>query len=86
VHLSGETGDVDEYGRPVRDDHVTLLLNAHHEPIPFVLPSVAGYSDWEKLIDTADPKSNPSHYRGRDKYPLAGRSMAVFRASRRTGS
>jgi glycogen operon protein len=83
VHLSGETGDVDEYGRPVRDDHVMMLLNAHHEPIPFVMPTVVGYSDWEKLIDTADPKSNPSHHRGGDKYPLAGRSMAVFRVRRR---
>jgi isoamylase len=83
VHLSGETGDVDEYGRPVRDDHVAMLLNAHHEPIPFVLPAVAGYSDWEKLFDTADPKMKPSQHRGGDKYPLAGRSMAVFRASRR---
>jgi len=83
VHLSGETGDVDEYGRPVRDDHVAMLLNAHHEPIPFVLPSVAGYSDWEKLFDTADPKMKPSQHRGGDKYPLAGRSMVVFRASRR---
>jgi isoamylase len=83
VHLSGETGDVDEYGRPVRDDHVTLLLNAHHEPIPFVLPTVAGYSDWEKLIDTADPTCNSQRYGGGAKYPLAGRSMAVFRVSRR---
>jgi isoamylase len=84
VHLSGETGDVDEYGRPVRDDHVSILLNAHHEPIPFVLPAVAGYSDWEKLIDTADLKRNPAQYRGGDTYPLAGRSMTVFRASRRS--
>ncbi len=83
VHLSGETGDVDEYGRPVRDDHVAMLLNAHHEPIPFVLPTVAGYSDWEKLFDTADPKMKSSQHRGGDKYPLAGRSMAVFHASRR---
>ncbi len=83
VHLSGETGDVDEYGRPVRDDHVAMLLNAHHEPIPFVLPSVAGYADWEKLFDTAAAKTELSRHRGGDKYPLAGRSMAVFRASRR---
>ncbi len=83
VHLSGETGDIDEYGRPVRDDHVMLLLNAHHEAIPFVLPTVAAYSDWEKLFDTAAPNSENSRHPGGDKYPLQGRSMAVFRARRR---
>jgi isoamylase len=83
VHLSGETGEVDEFGKPVRDDHVAMLLNAHHEPIPFILPSPAGYADWEKLFDTAAPNADASRHRGGEKYNLEGRSMAVFRARRK---
>jgi glycogen operon protein len=83
LHLCGDTGDVDETGRSVRDDRVAMLLNAHHEAIPFVLPALAGYSDWDKLFDTAKPTAEASSHRGGDKYPLEGRSLAVFRARRR---
>jgi isoamylase len=82
LHLSGDTGDVDETGRSVRDDRVAMLLNAHHEAIPFVLPTLADYSDWENLFDTAKPNAEALSYPGGDKYPLQGRSMAVFRTRR----
>jgi glycogen operon protein len=84
VHLSGETGEVDEFGRPVRDDTVVMLLNAHHEPLPFVLPTIAGFTDWERLFDTADPRCKASSHRGGESYKLESRSMAVFRARRQS--
>jgi isoamylase len=83
LHLSGDTGEVDQSGQYVRDDRVAMILNAHHEAIPFVLPVLAGYTDWEKLFDTAKPNAEPSSHRGGDKYPLEGRSLAVFRTRRR---
>jgi glycogen operon protein len=83
VQLSGETGEVDEYGNPVRDDHVVMLLNAHHEPMPFALPEFRGDSDWERLFDTADPDASDTSHRGGESYRLEARSMAVFRAVRR---
>ncbi len=50
--LSGDTIDVRDYkGEPIRDDTFLVLLNAHHEPLPFVLP---GQEDvrWELILDT----------------------------------
>ena len=50
--LSGDTMDVrDAFGVPIRDHTFILLLNAHYEPMNFVLP---GREDvkWELLMDT----------------------------------
>lgn len=50
--LSGDTTDVhDSEGQPVRDETFLFLVNAHHEPIPFVLPGEE-HLDWELLLDT----------------------------------
>jgi glycogen operon protein len=50
--LSGDTTDVlDFQGEPVRDETFLLLLNAHHESIPFVLPGEEQL-DWELILDT----------------------------------
>jgi isoamylase len=50
--LSGDTMDVrDSHGEPIRDDTFMLMLNAHYEPVKFILP---GREDvqWELLMDT----------------------------------
>ena len=50
--LSGDTMDVrNVYGEPIRDDTFLLMLNAHYEPVKFILP---GREDvqWELLMDT----------------------------------
>ncbi|GAB4211279.1 MAG: hypothetical protein OHK0022_45630 [Roseiflexaceae bacterium] len=52
--LNGQLMDErDMLGRPVSDDVLLLLLNAHHEPIPFVLPGAPDGPTWEVLLDTA---------------------------------
>ena len=39
MRLAGDLiGDVDERGEPIVDDTALILVNAHHEPIPFTLP------------------------------------------------
>ena len=51
--LGGATIDVrDRRGRPLRDDTFLVLLNAHYEPVPFVLPSLRE-AEWELMMDTA---------------------------------
>jgi isoamylase len=80
--LSGDTGEKDEFGRPLRDDHVVLLLNAHYEPIPFTLPDPGVNARWESVFDTAKSQAEASAHQGGEAYPLQGRSMAVFRARR----
>lgn len=49
-------GDVDEHGEPIVGDTVLLLLNAHHEAIPFTLPVAREGQAWERCLDTADPQ------------------------------
>jgi isoamylase len=56
VRFSGDLiGNVNERGEPITGDSIVLLANAHHEAIPFILPSRSTEQEWERLIDTADP-------------------------------
>jgi isoamylase len=51
--VSGDADDVvDPKGEAVRDDTFLLLINAHHEAIPFVLPGEEKL-EWELILDTA---------------------------------
>src|SRR5260370_36287991 len=50
--LSGDTMDVLTFeGEPIRDDTFLLLINAHYEPIPFVLPGQE-HIEWQLILDT----------------------------------
>src|SRR5262249_55722957 len=82
VRLAGDLiDDVDEKGEPVVGDTLLLLLNAHHEAIPFTLPVTKPEHHWERLFDTARPEKAPPSWQGGHQYPLQGRSMAVFRTA-----
>ena len=51
--LSGDTIDVQTFeGEPIRDNSFLLLINAHHEPLQFVLPGQKEV-EWQLLLDTA---------------------------------
>jgi glycogen operon protein len=71
-------GDVDERGEDIVGDTMLLLLNAHHEAIPFTLPATREGELWERLLDTADPQGMPLVCTGGQQYELQGRSMAVL--------
>jgi glycogen operon protein len=85
VFLAGEgLGEKDERGRPVTDDNFVMLLNPHHDQVPFRLPPAAQGSQWLRVIDTASPtrpKNNQQHAGGTD-YLLQARSMALFLEAR----
>jgi len=52
--LSGDTMDVLTFeGEPIRDETFLVLINAHDEPIPFVLPGQE-HLGWELILDTRD--------------------------------
>ena len=54
VFLNGDAlRELDEDGRPVRDQSFLLLFNAHHEPLAFTLPGVSFGRTWDLIIDTA---------------------------------
>lgn len=73
-------GDVNERGEPITGDSIVLLVNAHHETIPFTLPARDGESGWERLIDTSMAGSESVEYPGGKQYDLKGRSMVVLRS------
>lgn len=80
-------GDVNERGEPMTGDSMVLLVNAHHETIPFTLPTRDGGSGWERLIDTSMTVSDLVEYPGGNQYDLrAGRWSSSDRdQSRRMG-
>ena len=49
----GGIQDLGPRGEGVHDDDFLLLLNAHHDDVPFVLPD--GGSPWRLALDSADP-------------------------------
>ncbi len=81
VSLSGQAADeVDERGQPVHDDNFLLLMNAHHEEIPFVVPEAPSGSGWFAILDTScQTTRNPdAYYPAAAKYPLQARSLALL--------
>ena len=85
VRLAGDLiNDMDERGEPIVDDTILLLLNAHHDSIPFVMPKTKGNVRWERLLDTADAHTEPMVLEPGWQYPLEGRSLAVLRTQPRS--
>jgi len=81
ILLSGSAVDEeDERGQRQTDDNFLLLLNAHHEDIPFFLPTVASGMAWNPLIDTSCSENSPQahQYDGNATYRLPARSLVLF--------
>jgi isoamylase len=81
LRLSGDAIDeVDNAGQPIVDDTLLLLLNAHHEPVGFVLPASRPHVGWQAVLDTSAATGSTSMHalRGGAIYHLAGRSLALL--------
>ena len=80
--LSGDTIDVrDARGEPIRDDTFLMLLNASHEPMPFVLP-VKNHGRWELILDTrieAGFSSGAKTFSPGEEWTLIDRSLCLFK-------
>ena len=83
LRLAGDAiEEIDERGNPIIDDTLLILLNAHHESIPFILPAHRRKVRWEVTLDTYDPSSinkKPRSMRGGEVYELNARSLAILR-------
>jgi len=80
VRLAGDLIDeVDDDGNRIVGETVVILLNAHHDSIPFTLPPSPVEKRWERLLDTADPDAEAGFTEGDAPYDLQGRSLALFR-------
>ncbi len=79
VMLSGDTVDVsDFYSRSIQDDTYLMLLNAHHEPVSFVLPGQEEVR-WEVVLDTRVEEGfleDPTVFASSDEYEIGDRSFS----------
>jgi len=82
LRLAGDAiEEVDPRGERVTDDTLLILLNAHHEPVPFILPAHRRGVRWEVVLDTRARNGlrRLRPIRGGEPYDLEGRCLAVLR-------
>jgi isoamylase len=85
LRLSGDAiEEVDDMGEPIVGDTFLILLNAHDDPISFVLPSYGERVRWDPVLDTRDwdGAAGRTPRRTGEPYPLEARSLAVLRLHR----
>ena len=79
--LSGDTMDVLTFkGEPIRDETFLLLVNAHYEPIPFVLPGQE-HIEWQLILDTMNAEgffTEPKKFASGDDVDLGGRAACLL--------
>lgn len=83
LRLSGDAlEETDSKGRSLLDDTFLLLLNAHHEPLPFTLPAHKRGVRWQPVLDTAATKYRKKRVallKGGECYDLETRSLVLLR-------
>jgi isoamylase len=89
VRLAGDAIKEKDYkGLPITGDTLMILLNAHHEAVPFVLPAHRSGVRWEPILDTALQQADDNgdelrQLHGGEPYNLQARSLAVLRLRRK---
>lgn len=80
MRLAGDkVGEYDEMGQRITGDTLLILMNAHHEEIPFTLPNDHDREVWERVIDTSLDQQSQELFETKTVYPLRDRSVAIFR-------
>ena len=78
--LSGDAiEEVDEKGEAIVGDTILVLFNAHSDEVPFTLPPLDPEQRWQRIVDTCSPHTEPHVFEQGSRYPLQGRSIAVFK-------
>ena len=82
LYLAGDAlEEQDEKGNPVVDNRFLLLVNAHHEPIPFTLTDLVPVTRWRLILDTSSPTGGPGEkllWETTTSYPLLEHSLALL--------
>jgi len=81
LFLSGSAVDeIDERGQLITDENFVFLMNAHHEEVPFTLPTAASGMMWNCLVDTSfeHARSPGTVHEPMTTYPLQLRSLALL--------
>jgi isoamylase len=88
LRLAGDAiEEVDARGNRILDDTLLILLNAHHEPVNFVLPAHRRKVRWQVVFDTNQEKIKPRQQwiHGGSEYHLEARSMVLLRLPHHEG-
>ncbi len=86
ILAGGAIEEYDDRGNLVKDDNFILLLNSHHETIPFTLPAEPANARWEVLVDTSVENGFDAEgrfYHSCAEYPLKKRSFVLLRQQKR---
>ena len=68
-----------ERGEPITGDTLLVLLNGHHDKVPFTLPRDSTPSSSGSASSTRSIRTAPTRmYKAGARYPLQGRSVAVL--------
>jgi glycogen operon protein len=79
VRLAGDDIDeVDDRGRPIVDDTLLLLLNAHDQAVIFHLPSDHRDGEWAVEFDTDQQDRRGRRFAPGSVYDLRPRSLVVL--------
>jgi len=82
LRLAGDAiPEMDVQGDRIADDTFLILLNAHHDPQPFLLPAHRPGVRWEVVLDSRTPDGRRRHrlMKGGEAYDLDGRCLALLR-------
>ena len=83
LRLAGDAiAERDQKGRPIVDDTLLILLNAHHTPLAFTLPAHKRGIRWHPVLDTSlsgENEKQVSVFKGGEQYEMEARSIAVLR-------
>lgn len=81
--LDGQLIDeVDDQGRQITGDTLFIMLNAHHDLVPFHVPTHGSDESWNAVVDTARDEPTQPRLTHPQSYLLQGRSLAVLRLQR----
>ncbi len=74
----------DQKGQPVLDDDFFVIINAHHEPVTFRLPSEQWGKKWMRIIDTSEfvPERRRHVLEALDCIEVQPRGMLVLQEER----
>ncbi|HEY2138469.1 MAG TPA: glycogen debranching enzyme GlgX, partial [Chthoniobacterales bacterium] len=68
-------------GEPIRDETFLFLINAHFEPLPFVLPGEE-HLEWVLILDTAEEHGflpEPQKFASGDDVEVIGRGVKLLK-------
>jgi glycogen operon protein len=65
--------------QPGKEMTVLVLVNGHHEPVQFTLPTCVGASEWSLLLDTNLPeRPQDQTFKMGTQYLLTDRSLVLL--------